>query len=371
MGGRAGAVALVYAKQDELWESLDSAERESLLAATAVAWWDSFVANEQTMKPGGLLGEEVRNGTRAALSKGPIQHLISFLVLFGEVSESEMVEWLAAERFLWRPGDAERVGDLLVERGWAAATKSFRYSPNNELRKAAWRARSLLGYWDRVWATPLGALADDLSVSTPDRGKGEQSNLKILLLAANPTTPQLRIDEEVREIEHTVRSSKFRDAVQVRSRWATRPGDLQRALLEEDPVVVHFSGHGTGTAGIVLHSESGTEESLVPSAALADLFRALSGNIRLVVLNACYSEEQAKLIVEVIDFVVGMADQIGDDAARAFAAALYQGLAYGTSVQTAFDLGRNKLQLMGLTDDENVPVLLTREGVDASAVTLA
>ncbi len=165
-------------------------------------------------------------------------------------------------------------------------------------------------------------------------------------------------------------SSKLRDAVQFRSLWATRPGDLQQALLKEDPDVVHFSGHGGGTAGVVLHSEAGTDTSLVSSAALAQLFAVLKDNIRLVVLNACYSEEQARAIVEKIDFVVGVTDSIGDDEAGAFAAAFYRGLAYGKSVQTAFDLGLNELQLKGLMDDEAAPVLLIREGVDASAVTL-
>ena len=55
-----------------------------------------------------------------------------------------------------------------------------------------------------------------------------------------------------------------------------------------------------------------------------------------------------------------------------------RGLAYGKSVQTAFDLGLNELQLMtsastncsSLMDDAGVPVLLTREGVDALTVTL-
>ena len=87
-------------------------------------------------------------------------------------------------------------------------------------------------------------------------------------------------------------------------------------------------------------------------------------------LNACYSSEQALPIVEEIDFVVGMRDSITDDGARAFAAALYQGLAYRESMQTAFDLGCNELQLQGLTSDAAVPVLLTRKGIDASAVTL-
>ena len=233
----------------------------------------------------------------------------------------------------------------------------------------AWHARSLLNYWDRASAPPLGL--PDLEVAIQNQSNRQKSHMKILLLAANPmTSHRLRIDEEVRAIEEKVGSSKLRDAVQFRSLWATRPEDLQQALLKEDPDVVHFSGHGGGTAGVVLHSEAGTDASLVSSAALAQLFALLKGNIRLVVLNACYSEEQARAIVEKIDFVVGMADSIGDDGAGAFAAAFYRGLAYGQSVQTAFGLGRNELQLKGLMGDEAVPVLLIRKGINASAVTL-
>lgn len=146
--------------------------------------------------------------------------------------------------------------------------------------------------------------------------------------------------------------------------------DLQQALLKEEPDVVHFSGHGGGADGIMLHSEAGTDVSAVSSAALARLFAVLRDNIRLVVLNACYSEEQARALVEEIDFVVGMTDEIGDEGARVFAAAFYRGLAYGRSVQSAFDLGLNELQLEGLRDDESVPVLLIREGVNASDATL-
>ena len=370
IGARADAVALAYVNLDELWESLGSTRRESLLAATAAAWLDSFVADDQTMKPGRVLGEAICSGARAALSNGPIGRVISFFVLFGEVSESEMVEWLSDEGFLWRAGDAERIGGLLVERRWAVATRSFRYSWKKELNMVAWQARSLLHYWDQA-STPPPGFTDDLEVATQSQSSARKSHMKVLLLAANPMTlSRLRIDEEVRAIEEKVCSSKLRDAVEFRSLWATRPGDLQQALLKEDPDVVHFSGHGRGTGGVVLHSDAGTDVSLVSSAALAQLFAVLKDNIRLVVLNACYSEEQARAIVEKIDFVVGMTDSIGDDGAVAFAAAFYRGLAYGKSVQTAFDLGLNELQLMELTDDEDVPVLLTREGVDASAVTL-
>jgi len=149
-----------------------------------------------------------------------------------------------------------------------------------------------------------------------------------------------------------------------------RPSDLQQALLDEEPTVAHFSGHGDGAAGLILHSDDATADALVTAAALRSLFRFLKGNVRMVVLNACFSTEQATAIVEEIDFVVGMSDEIDDDAARFFAAAFYRGLAFGKSVQSAFDLGVNELQLNGFVEDETVPVLLIGKGADASTAVL-
>src|SRR5690606_21159234 len=177
---------------------------------------------------------------------------------------------------------------------------------------------------------------------------------KVLFLAANPgSSTRLALDEEARAIEEKVRDSKHRDLVIVRTRWAVRPGDLQQAFLEDEPTVVHFSGHGGGNVGIVLAGADPSEESLVGADALADLFRVLKDGIRVVVLNACFSEVQAKTIVEQIDFVVGMGDSIGDEAARVFSAAFYRGLAFGRTVRSAFELGINDLNLSGLGADDS------------------
>ena len=370
IGAQAGAVALAYANVDELWEALGPTRREALLGASAAAWLELFLADAQVREPGWVLKGAVCSHARAVCSGRPVGYVIKFLGLFGEVSESTLMEWLSEERFLWRAGDAERLGDLLVERGWKEAARKCRYSWKTELKVVAWQARRLLNYWDRP-AAPRGSFGDELEMGSEKGRKRRKSRMKILLLAANPTTlPGLRIDEEVRGIQEKVGGAKLGDAVVFRSFWATRPGDLQQALLKEEPDVVHFSGHGGGADGIMLHSEAGTDVSAVSSAALARLFAVLRDNIRLVVLNACYSEEQARAIVEEIDFVVGMTDEIGDEGARVFAAAFYRGLAYGRSVQSAFDLGLNELQLEGLRDDESVPVLVSREGVSASEATL-
>ncbi len=81
---------------------------------------------------------------------------------------------------------------------------------------------------------------------------------KILILAANPKgTSPVRLDEEVREIDAGLRRARNTDQFVIESRWAVRPRDLQRAMLEVEPQIVHFSGHGAGDEGLVFEDEIG------------------------------------------------------------------------------------------------------------------
>ena len=67
----------------------------------------------------------------------------------------------------------------------------------------------------------------------------------ILILSANPKdTARLRIDEEVREISEGLRRSKYRDRFIIHQKWAVRLKDLRRAMLDYEPQIVHFCGHG-------------------------------------------------------------------------------------------------------------------------------
>ncbi|MGB5633809.1 MAG: hypothetical protein WBM44_07050 [Waterburya sp.] len=67
--------------------------------------------------------------------------------------------------------------------------------------------------------------------------------MKILFLAANPqSTSRLNLGKEVQEIEDGLRRSKLSDRFRLVQRWEVRPRDIRRALLEENPDIVHFSG---------------------------------------------------------------------------------------------------------------------------------
>jgi hypothetical protein len=190
---------------------------------------------------------------------------------------------------------------------------------------------------------------------------------RILFLAANPTnTPAIRLGEEVRTIEEQIRLSKMRDLFEVNQHWAVRSSDLQRALLQHEPEIVHFAGPGTAAGEIILEDKFG--KSLPVSAkTMGHLFYILKDRVRCVMINACYSEMQARAIVEHIDCVVGMSRMVSDRAAICFAAGFYQALGFGRTIQTAFDLACNQLQLEGL-DEATSPVLLTANSTAADFV---
>lgn len=194
--------------------------------------------------------------------------------------------------------------------------------------------------------------------------------IKILFLSSNPKDiSRIRLDEEIREVDERIQLGKCRDQFELISHFAVRPRDIAQALLRHQPHVLHFSGHGSPTEGIVLEDNNG-QTKLVSAEALAKLLAVIKDNLRVVVLNACYSGQQAGGITKVIDCAIGMQKKIGDHSAIVFSASFYQGLAHGRSVQEAFDLGVVGLMMEGIPE-ETTPALLIKEGVEPAKIYLA
>jgi CheY-like chemotaxis protein len=193
--------------------------------------------------------------------------------------------------------------------------------------------------------------------------------IRILFLSANPTgTVSLKLEEEAREIETKIRASAFRDSLELITRWAVRPDDLLQSLNQYKPHIVHFSGHGSPTEEIILLDIQGVAKP-VSKEALVSLFRTLKDNIRVVLLNACYSRPQAEAITSEIDCSIGMSRAIGDYAAIVFAAAFYRAIGFGRSVREAFDQGKTALLLEGIPEDRT-PALLTRSSITPESIHL-
>ncbi|MEI2580745.1 effector-associated domain EAD1-containing protein [Scytonema sp. PRP1] len=190
---------------------------------------------------------------------------------------------------------------------------------------------------------------------------------KVLILAANPKgTSQLRLDEELRDIAEGLRRAQKRDEFSLDQKLAVRPRDIQRALLDYNPNIIHFSGHGSGEEGLVFEDESG-KSKLVSGDALAGLFELFVDRIECVVLNGCYSEVQAKAIAQHINYVVGMSRAIGDKAAIEFAVGFYDALGAGRPIEFAYKLGCSAIRIAGI-EEHLTPVLLKRMEVTDTVI---
>ncbi|MFY1635768.1 CHAT domain-containing protein [Solwaraspora sp. WMMB335] len=184
----------------------------------------------------------------------------------------------------------------------------------------------------------------------------------ILIMSANPRgTSALRLADEVREISAAVTRAQARDRVAVHTAAALRLDDLQQSLQQHRPALVHFSGHGTESDGLLVNDEFGLRQP-VPPQALSRLFGILHDSLRCVVLSACSTYQQARAVAEHVPCVIGMRGAVPDDTAVRFATGFYEAIAFGQSVRAAFELGCNRIELHG-HDDAGIPALLSDPGV--------
>ena len=113
--------------------------------------------------------------------------------------------------------------------------------------------------------------------------------IKILFLASDPSdASRLRLGQELRDIQQTLKLAKQREKFLLEQRMSVRPGDISQALLDFEPHIVHFSGHGTSNGELCFENELGKIQPVKPDA-LAALFELVNEQVDCVVLNACYS----------------------------------------------------------------------------------
>jgi hypothetical protein len=174
--------------------------------------------------------------------------------------------------------------------------------------------------------------------------------VKVLFLAADPSdSARLRLGQELRDIRDNLQRSKQRDSFLLESRESVRPRDITQAILDVEPQIVHFSGHGMSTGELCFEDIQGKTQPVKP-AALASLFELFTEQVNCVVLNACYSEIQVRAIAKHIPFVIGMNQAIGDKAAITFAVGFYKALGAGRSIEFAYKLACAEIQLEGIPE---------------------
>jgi CHAT domain len=194
----------------------------------------------------------------------------------------------------------------------------------------------------------------DRDAASPPTNETSVPVKRILIIAVCPTDVSfLRLDREVRDICNVLwKAKKVRFVIEVR--WAVRVKDLGRAILEFEPHIIHFCGHGSEEGGIVLEDEMGKSHKVNPQA-LAGLFElftdSIEGVVESVFLNACYMENQADAMSPYVKYIIGTRGVLVDVDAINFSAAFYEALANGRSYEFAYEYALQIAKAQGTVAD--------------------
>jgi CHAT domain-containing protein len=222
--------------------------------------------------------------------------------------------------------------------------------PNRDWSWQLTRSREALEQATWLPLSPKAVLALGRPPTAPD-DLGKRSVRRIAFFEANPDRSRhLETTAEYRDVVQRLRATRYRDYIDPRPHFATRRQDLMTALTSERPAIVHFSGHGSATSGIILHGDNGGQDFVSPLE-LQELFRVAGSGVRLVIFNICSSAEHARAVAEVVGCAIGMRTVVDDSLAREFAVAFYEAIGNGESLQAAFKQGRLAMDLMSPSED--------------------
>ena len=191
----------------------------------------------------------------------------------------------------------------------------------------------------------------------------------ILFLSANPQRTRSKFDKECADIQSSIKIAQLREPIELKQQWAVTPDILMQSLLDEQPELVHFAGHGCAD-GIWLQDEAGRAH-LATTEALSSLFKVFNKTIRCVILNGCFTEPQAESISAHIPYVVGIKSRIKDSVATAFCSGFYKGIGAGFSVPDAFDLGLAAIKLKVTQGDDSLVLFTPRQSTGSGLIKTA
>lgn len=207
-----------------------------------------------------------------------------------------------------------------------------------------------------------------------------EANVKILFLASNPSdSAYLQLDKEFKSVFQALQSE---NNCRVFHEDAITPTKLQDTIITREPTIIHFSGHGMGEktagneqgkrgsivevdvetarSGLVLQNEVTGKSQLVSTKALEFMFKTITKQfkVEIVVLNACYSHEQAQAILNYVPYVIGMNDAVADETAIELTKSFYKYLLVkDKTIEQAFELAQSQLILNDM-EGADIPQLL-------------
>lgn len=188
--------------------------------------------------------------------------------------------------------------------------------------------------------------------------------LEILMLTANPAgTTSINIEKEHSRIAEKLQGKQALFNLTVKR--AVNRTEFKEFTEMTKPTILHFSGHGVKSnstqdiesisddtraigkpkqdfGGIIVQNEDKNGLEMLSTDKLEALFQYFKDEFQLkvVILNACHSEEQALIISKYVPYVIGTTISIKDDYAISFSVGFYFKLVKESALNTQLDIKR-------------------------------
>jgi hypothetical protein len=172
----------------------------------------------------------------------------------------------------------------------------------------------------------------------------------ILFVAASPTDlvdlqPRKEFFLLLHALADELNLTTESDNYQIIPVFQSKVTDLTRAIQFFNPHFIHFVGHGSRSDGLYFENDRGEAEP-IPVQAIARFFDLANKNIEAVLLNACYSQQQAEAIKQAEPNIqlIATTQQIRNEDALNFSRVFYQSLFSDKNVAQAFEQGKGIVQ---------------------------
>lgn len=153
----------------------------------------------------------------------------------------------------------------------------------------------------------------------------------ILMLSAAIQGREAALESERRALDKAIRGGPFR--------LCTISGftaeDLEPALRDYCPTILHFSAHGTPYGELCINDSMGGNRGLSLDT-LVGLLKRHAPPLRCVYLNVCFASEQAVTLTEAVDIVISASGKLDAHEAASAASTFYRTLGSGRSVEDAY-----------------------------------
>ena len=193
-----------------------------------------------------------------------------------------------------------------------------------------------------AWLKADPAVQQSIETEQPSLGKLTHIlETRILVITANPqgeNNQAIRLDKEVAEIRQRVKMGTARDRIHIDTLQAATIDNLRVDLLSNNYDIIHFAGHADSN-GLELLGPNGVQN--LSFDAFGKMLKDQKA-LKCVVINACSAMQG--ISTAFAPLVIGMIDDIDDEAALVFAKGFYDAIAAGHNASKAYDVAVTALE---------------------------